>query len=309
MSSLRNRLFVALLRKSPATKVVWDENTSVAAFRQSCEEGAKRFGKIPDDLTVSPVSIEGIAAEWLRSSGAPRDKVILFCHGGGYVSGSCADHRVHAAKVVRGSGIAALLFEYRLAPEHPYPAAIEDSVTVYRWLLNQGTAASNIVMAGDSAGGGLCLATLLTLRDRGLPLPAAAVAVSPWTDLKCSGASYRTNAGVCLSPKNSWTIFSQYYVAGNDPALPYISPLYGELGGLPPLLIYAGGDEILLDDAVRFAEKATRAGVDVTLQVVEGMMHCFPFLPPVIPEAKAAMKEICAFIRKHLIEKDSLVKS
>ena len=302
MSSLQNQLLVYLLRKRPAGKVVWDEKTSVIQFRESCEEGARRFGKLPKDLEISPVNIDGITAEWIRPPHAPKGKVVLFVHGGGYVSGSCSDHRIHAAKIVKGSGIAALLFDYRLAPEHPYPGAIEDSVAVYRWLLEQGTLPSDIVIVGDSAGGGLCLATLLALREQGIPLPAAAVAVSPWTDLKCTGESYQTKANVCLSPKNSWIIFSKYYTGDSDPALPLISPLYGELHNLPPILIYAGDDEILRDDSIRFAEKAKKAGVDVSLKVSEGMMHCYPFLPSIIPEAKRAMDDICLFIKNILIK-------
>jgi acetyl esterase/lipase len=141
---------------------------------------------------------------------------------------------------------------------------------------------------------------LLALRDQGLPLPAAAVAISPWTDLKCTGESYRTRNKVSLAPLNSWTVFSKYYVGDNNPCLPWISPLYGELHGLPPILIYAGDDDELVDDSVRFAEKARAAGVDVRLQVGEKMVHCYPLLPPMIPEARLAMDEICAFIKTHI---------
>jgi acetyl esterase/lipase len=165
---------------------------------------------------------------------------------------------------------------------------------------------SNIVFAGDSAGGGLCLATLLALRDKGIPLPAAAVALSPWTDLRCTGASYRRNAGKCLSPNGTWTAFSSHYVGDHDPALPWISPLYGDLRGLPPLLIYAGGDEILLDDSVRFAEKAQDAGVDVALRVGKGLFHCYPVCAPLFPEATRAMNEICGFIKHHLTNDKAL---
>jgi len=221
-------------------------------------------------------------------------------HGGGYVSGSCSDHRIHVAKFVKGSGVGALLFEYSLAPEHPYPAAVDDSVEAYRWLLAQGISASQIVFAGDSAGGGLCLAVLLALRDRGFPLPAAAVALSPWTDLACTGESYRTNAKTCLSPEGTWTAFSKHYVGDHDPCLPWISPLYGDLHGLPPMLLYVGEDEILRDDSIRFTEKAKGAGVDVTLRVGQGMFHCFPVCASLFPEATLAMDEICAFIKIQL---------
>ena len=161
------------------------------------------------------------------------------------------DHRLMVAKVVQGCGIGVLQFDYRLAPEHPFPAALDDSVAAYRWLLDQGLSPSDLVIMGESAGGGLCLATLLALRDKGVPLPAAAVALSPRTDLKCTGESYRTRKEVCLSPDGSWTVFSQYYAGDNDPGLPWISHLYGDLRGLPPILIYVSEDEVLYDDSLR----------------------------------------------------------
>lgn len=289
-----------LIRFQLKRKDQWDFNTSIPLFRQECEKGARLFGKVPAGIEVSPVTVDGLRAEWILASSAGKDKVILYTHGGGYVSGSCQDHRVHVARFVKDSGVGALLFEYRLAPEHPFPAAVEDSVKAYRWLLARGISPLNIMIVGESAGGGLCLATLIALRDLGVPLPAAAVAISPWTDLKCTGDSYRTRAGVCLSPGEMWTVCSKYYVNDNDPCLPWISPLYGDLGGLPPILVHVGEDEVLLDDSIRFAEKAKAAGVDVTLRVGKSMVHCYPLLPSFIPEARQAMEEICAFIRTHL---------
>lgn len=257
---------------------------------------------MPAGIKVSPVTIDGLSAEWILPAQATKDKVILYTIGGGYVSGSCNDHRSMVAKIAKGSGVSTLLFEHRLAPEHPYPAALEDSVAAYRWLLAQGVSPAHIMIVGESAGGGLCLATLLALRDQGIPLPAAAVALSPWTDLKLTGESHRTKAQVCLSPKGMSTVCSKYYVGDNDPCLPWISPLYGDLHGLPPILIYVGEYETLLDDSTRFAEKAKAAGVDVTLRVGEGMVHCFPLLAPLFPEATQAMDEICAFIQVHIGE-------
>ena len=275
----------------------WNTHASILRFREQCEEGARKFGKIPAGIEIMPAAIDGIPAEWILPARPMKEKVIFFVHGGGYVSGSCSDHRVHVSKFVQGTNIRALLFEYRLAPEHTYPAALNDSVQAYQWLLDQGIISSNIVFAGDSAGGGLCLAALLALRDRGIPLPAAAVALSPWTDLKCTGESYRSNAKKCLSPDGTWTAFSKHYTGNHDPCLPWISPLYGDLHDLPPLLIYVGGDEILYDDAVCFAEKAKAAGVDVTLKVGEGLFHCYPVCAPLFPEATQAMNEICDFIK------------
>ncbi len=306
MPSLQSRFFRFIMEhrhlfRFQMKKVeVFDFNTSIPKFREDCEKGAKMLGKMPTGIEVSPVSIEGITAEWITPVAAGKDKVILYTHGGGYVSGSCSDHRNIVARLVKGCNVRTLLFEYRLAPEHPYPAALDDTLTVYRWLLAHGTAPSNIMIVGESAGGGLCLAALLALRDQGIPLPKAAVAISPWTDLKCTGESYRTKNEVSLAPLNSWTVFSKYYAGENDPCTPWISPLYGELQGLPPMFLCAGEDDELFDDSTRFAEKAKAAGVDVKLIVGERMVHCYPFLPAFIPEAREAMDKICSFIKTQL---------
>jgi monoterpene epsilon-lactone hydrolase len=302
--ALRNRH----LMRGKLKRETWDESTSIPAFRELCEKGAAK-AKIPAGVEAVPVIIEGLpeglVAEWLQpTASAPvplvEDAVIFYSHGGGYVSGSCSDHRALVAKFVAVSGIRLLLYEYRLAPEHPFPAAMEDTLTAYRWLLSQITPATRIIIAGDSAGGGLCLATLLALKDLGLPLPAAGIALSPWTDLKLTGESHRTRAQVAIDPPGMSPVCSRYYVGGNDPGNPWISPLYGDLRGLPPLLIDVGNDEMLRDDSIMFAEKARAAGVEVTLHVVEGQVHCFPLLPDFIPESKQAMEEIGAFMHEHI---------
>lgn len=280
----------------------WNTYEEIVHFRQEVEAGAGKFGKLPSGIEVSTVSIDGIPAEWILPAHATKEKIILYFHGGGYVSGTCRAHRSIVAKFVQRSGIGALLFEYRLAPEYPFPAALEDALAVYRQLLHQGILPSNIVFVGDSAGGGLCLSTILALRDQEIPLPVAAVSYSPVTDLTCSGESYRTKAKVCLSPEGMGSAVAKHYAGGNDLCLPYISPLYGNLEGLPPLLIHVGGDETLLDDSTRFAEKAQAAGVEVTLKVGEGMFHCYPAMAPLFPEATQAMDEICNFIKTHLFK-------
>ncbi len=307
MPSLRARLFKFVLQNRHLLRfrlkkktIDWNTYEAIVRFRQEVEAGAGKFGKLPAGIEVSPVTIDDIPAEWILSSQATKEKIILYFHGGGYVSGTCRAHRSIVAKFVKCSEIGALLFEYRLAPEHPYPAALDDSVTVYRWLLSQDVSPSNIVFVGDSAGGGLCLATLLALRDQGIPLPAAAVPYSPVTDFKCTGESYRTKAKVCLSPEGMTPAIAKHYAGDKDPGLSYISPLYGDLHGLPPLLIYVGEDETLLNDSTRFAEKAKAAGIDVTLRVGEGMFHCYPAMAPLFPEATQAMDEICTFIKTHI---------
>lgn len=307
MPSLPSRLFVFalkyrhLLRFQLKRTSSIDWNTSIPDLRDETEKGASFFGKMPAEIEVSPVNIGGLSAEWIVPSKAGKDKVILYFHGGGYVIGSSRAHRPIVVKFVQGSGIGALVFDYRLAPENPYPAALDDAVAAYRWLLAEGISPSHIVFVGDSAGGGLALATLLALKDKLLPLPAAAAVLSPWTDLKNTGESLKTNAKVdTLSWAESWTVFSKYYAGNHDPGLPLISPLYGDLRGLPPLLIFVGGDETLRDDSIRFAEKAKAAGVDVALRVGEGLFHCYPACAPLFPEAKEAMEEICEFIKKHM---------
>lgn len=296
---LQNRhIFSFQLKKE---KTDWNQYEAILKFRKEVEEGAGKFGKLPEEIEVAPFNINEMEAEWILPEGVTKDRVILYFHGGGYVSGTCQAHRSIVAKFVKGSGIGALLFGYRLAPENPYPAALNDAVRAYRWLLDKGISSSNIVFVGDSGGGGLLLATLLYLRDEGISLPAAAVAYSPYTDLKCTGKSHQTKARVCLAPEGTAQAFGKHYAGDNDLELPYISPLYGDLEGLPPILLFVGEDETLLDDSKRFAEKAKNAGVDVTLRIGEGLFHCYPAMAPLFPEAKEAMEEICTFINQQIM--------
>jgi len=221
-------------------------------------------------------------------------------HGGGYVSGSCNDHRGFVSKFADFTGTKCLVFEYRLAPENPYPAAVEDSVAVYRWLIDSGYKPDKIVFAGESAGGGLVLATLLAIKELKLSMPSAVVAISPWTDLTCSGDSYTTKNRVSVAPLNSWTVFSHHYCGNHSASLHLISPLFGDLNGLPPILINAGTDDELFDDGYSFYLKAVEAKVDATFRRGEGMIYCYPMLAPMFKEATEAMHEIVYFIRKHL---------
>ncbi len=301
MPSMRARVLLRLFRsRSKGVKTDWTTLAAIHRFREQAEKGAARFGSVPKGITCTSVDVDGRPGEWIRPAAAPADRVILYAHGGGYISGSITDHRGVVAKLARRSGVATLLFEYRLAPEHPFPAAVEDSVRAYRWLLNQGFKPEQILLAGDSAGGGLALVLLLALRQQSIPLPAGAVAISPWTDLLSRGESYVTNAAVCLSPEGTWTAFGDHYAAGQDKGQPLISPLYGDLQGLPPLFITTGGAEVLRDDAIHFADKARQAGVAVTLIVGAGLFHCYPVLAPYFPEATRAMNGICDFIRNQL---------
>jgi len=319
MPSMKSRIIIfsvqhSHLFKGRLKRDVITRDTSTVQLRKQFEAGAQKFGSIPPGVVVSPVRIpglpEGLFAEWIHpansaNSPSSADQAIFYTHGGGYVTGNCVDHRMHVAKFVNATGVGALLYDYRLAPEHPFPAAMEDTLTAYRWLLSQNVVPENIVIVGESAGGGLCLASLLAIRDQGLPLPSAGVALSPWTDLKCTGDSYRTNARRDISTLGSWDVWGSYYVGSNDPGHPWISPLYGNLKGLPPILIEVGDHEILLDDSRRFAEKAKAAGGDITLHVWEGMVHCFPLFAPMFPEATQAWEEIIAYIKKRLLYRDT----
>lgn len=307
MPSLRSHLFTFALKhghllqgKLKRTALI-DRQTSIPDLRRSTAKSTGMLGRLPADIQVSSVEIGGLHAERLTLPTLTQDSALLYFHGGGYVIGSAASHRAVVAKYVVGAGIPALVPDYRLAPEHPFPAAVDDAIAAYRTLLDAGIAPDRIVLGGDSAGGGLCLATLVALRDQGIPLPAGAFALSPWTDLANTGASLESNVAVDpLTWRESWAIFSEYYAGDHDPTEPWISPLYADLGGLPPLRIYVGGYELLRDDSVRFAEKAQAAGVDVKLIVGEGLFHCYPVCAPIFPEATAAMAEICAFIRARI---------
>lgn len=305
MTSFKSRIFNFLVRnghlfQGKLKKEEFDFNTSIPGFRERCERGAQRFGKIPDGITIREQMIRGMYGEWLIPEGADQGKVIMYVHGGGYVSGSCSDHRGIISNFAKITQVNTLLFEYRLAPEHPFPAALEGSVAVYQWLLESGYNPDHILIAGESAGGGLCLATLLALKERNFPMPVAAVAISPWTDLTCSSESYRMKNKVSPAPLNSWAIFSTYYIGNNQATNPFISPLFGDLAGLPPIFINSGVDDELFEDGEKFYLKATQAGVDIRFRPGFGMIHCYPFLAPMFVEATEAMNEIAAFIKIHL---------
>lgn len=305
MNSFKSKTINFLLRnrhilQGKLKQEVFDMNSSIAAFREQCEKGANKYAKISKEITIRQQVIEGMKSEWLVPENTDEKKLILYVHGGGYVAGSCNDHRGFVSKFAKSTGITNLLYEYRLAPEHAFPAALDDSVKIYQWILSAGYLPENILIAGESAGGGLTLALLLAIKEQQLPMPAAAVSISPWTDLTCSGDSYHTKNKYSLAPLNSWTVFSKHYVGNNRADHPLISPLFGDLKGLPPLLINSGTDDELFDDGKQFYEKARAAGVDVRFTAGTGQVHCYPLLAPMFPEATEAMNEIVDFIRKQL---------
>ncbi|HOO12606.1 MAG TPA: alpha/beta hydrolase, partial [Bacillota bacterium] len=272
MQSLRSRIIIGLIRNRHLFKLrlkpeVVDKSFSVEEFRKNVDEVSRKTSRMPKGIEVVPAKVHDMYAEWIIPKDAPDKKVIMYVHGGGFISGSCLTHRMHVSKFAKGSGIKALLFDYRLAPEHPYPAAVEDCVTAYLWLLEQGYLPSDIVLCGESAGGTLTLATLVALRDKGVALPAGGVAISPVTDLTCSAKSFITNSRKDIAPINSWSVWTGYYIGDNDPGLPWLSPLKADLAGLPPILLCVGSSEIHLDDTVNFANKAKEQGTEAVLMV------------------------------------------
>jgi len=304
MQSLKSKVILGLLVHRNLFRFqlnnVFDPSPEgIKKLREQTEKGGKMFGKLPEDVEVKPITIGKMYAEWMSLPSNNKQKAMLYFHGGMYVTGSPQSHRQHVYKFVKGSCVNALVFDYRLAPEHPFPAALDDSLAAYGYLLEEGFSPSDVVFAGDSAGAGLCLATLLAIKDKGIALPAAAAVLSPWTDLMLTGKSYKANINKCLSPKGSAENASQFYAGETDKRNPFVSPLYGDLKGLPPLHISAGGNEILLDDSIQFAQKARSVGVEVTLRVENGMCHCYPAFGNFFRESRLALDEICNFLRKY----------
>ncbi|HEY4016381.1 MAG TPA: alpha/beta hydrolase [Polyangiaceae bacterium] len=257
-----------------------------------------RIHPVPDDVRVTEVTANGVPAHWLAAPGADTGRVLLFLHGGGYELGSFRSHGELAARLGRAGGMRVLLPEYRLAPGHPFPAAIDDVQAAWHWLLaDQGLSAKSIAVAGDSAGGGLAVALLVALRDAGEPLPAGAALMSPTVDLTSSGASMTERAD--LDPISTPAMLRQFateYLGGADPKTPLASPLFASLSGLPPLLVQAGTADLLFSDSERLATAAAKAGVDVVLEIGDGLPHAYPILLGT-PEAAKATEQIGKFLR------------
>ena len=249
-------------------------------------------------VRVERTTVAGLYAEWLRPKRAPDDKVLLYLHGGAYIIGSCRSHGQMVSHIARAAGINALVPEYRLAPEHKFPAAIEDCVAVYRDLLASGIRPENIVIAGDSAGGGLTVATLLSLQDAGDPLPAAAVLLSPYLDVTASGesATTRADSDPWFRAEDMEVVVSNY-CAADEVRNPLVSPVFADVKGLPPVLIQVGDDEILLSDSTRFADMIRAAGGTVDIEVWLDMWHVFQLFVGKMPEARRAINKIGGYLR------------
>lgn len=299
MASPENATLVAALRAS----LQQADLSTIPQLREWFEMTCGTFPIAPD-VTCERVSA-GMPAEWIRVGAAPSggtpDAALLYLHGGGYAIGSLNTHRALVAELARAAGVPALAIDYRLAPESPFPAAVEDAAAAYRWLLGRGITPSRLAIAGDSAGGGLTIATLVTLRDAGVPLPATAVCFSPWVDLEGLGQSMAERGPRDpLIQKEGMLEFAAAYLGGKDPRTPLAAPLYADLTGLPPLLVQVGEEETLYDDAVRLVERARKSGVDVTLEAWAEMIHVWQLFAPVLPEGREALTAAGRFIGARL---------
>lgn len=271
---------------------------SVAELRA---ESDGRAEPLPDGAIQSAVDANGVSAEWIEAPGVASDRMFLFIHGGGYYRGSITATRATAARISAATGARVLSTSYRLAPEHPFPAAIDDVHCAYRWLMSENIDPAKLMVGGISAGGGLTLALLLKLKDAGDPLPAGAVPMSAWTDMTQSAETMQTKADEDPSISKPYLDrMSGYYLNGADPKTPLASPLFGNLTGLPPLLVQVGTAETLLDDSRLFAEQATAAGVDVNYEPWEDMIHGWHGSAGTLPEAQAAIESIGAFYKAHI---------
>jgi len=294
MSKQQRDAIDAALRAQP-----FDLSQSTAEHRKSFEAFALR--PYPADVTAADMTLGGVRAIELTVAGHAADPVVLYFHGGGYVAGSARTGTHLAAELARRAGGRALSVDYRLAPEHPYPAAVEDGLAAYAGLLESGASPARVLVAGDSAGGGLAVATLLAARERGLPQPAAVAVFSPWADISRSGASMRTKDGA--DPLFNYDAMGWYagrYMPNGDRSAPLASPVFATLAGLPPLLIQVGSHEVLLDDAVRLAANAGRDDVDVTLQVAPEGTHVFQLYFGALDEADEAIDEATRFFKGSL---------
>jgi monoterpene epsilon-lactone hydrolase len=261
-------------------------------------DGLAGFFPVPAGVTVEKITFAGVPGEKLTAASSRPGRVILYLHGGGYIIGSCASHRHLAAAIAEAAEATVLLPDYRLAPEHPFPAAIDDAVAVYRALLDSGQPTSGIVIAGDSAGGGLAVATMLAAREQGLPLPAGAALISPWVDLAGTGATLDTHGDRDpMVTKAGLLDMASHYLGERDRATPHASPLYDNLAGLPPMLIQVGSEEVLLDDSRRLDRRARDQGVTTQYEEWDEMIHVWHAFHPLLREGRDAIAKLGAFVR------------
>lgn len=295
MPSDELKMVVDLLRASPPIP----QDASVDDLRAGMER-MTAMAPLAEDVAYEATEAGGVPAEWATAANARADHVVLYLHGGGYVIGSVRTHRQIAGNISRAAAARVLSLDYRLAPEHPHPAAVDDAAAAYRHLLSASIAPRRMAIAGDSAGGGLTAAALIALRDAGEALPAAGVMMSPWLDLTLSGDSMASRAAEDpMVQAAGLEKMAAAYVAGGDARAATVSPLFADLAGLPPLLVHVGTAETLLDDSTRFAERARSAGVNVELEVWQDMIHVWHAFALILPEARQATDRIGEYLKQH----------
>ena len=295
----RLRLFVIKRVLSSLKKRV--DYHDILFARRGFEAIIKRVRLPLPGFSYTPATIGTMKVEWIEGLGVDTSKILLYFHGGGYCTGSINTHRAVVSKIAENAGIKALIIDYRLAPENKYPAAIEDAVAAYQYLLDKGYQPEDISFGGDSAGGGLTICTLLYLRDKNIPLPKCAIALSPWLDHTMKGESFTGKKDIDpMLIAEALPVWSKAYIGDEDPQTTYISPVYSNLHGLPPIYIQVGEEEILLDDSTRFAAAAKRDGVDVSIDIYPAMFHVFNAWWQVLPTARGANIKLGVFLSSHL---------
>ena len=278
----------------------------VVAFRARMKAASNMSGVVPDSVSVVPINVQGVSCEWITNAGTDQNRVLMYLHGGGYVFGGLDSHREIAWRLAQASGMRVLLVDYRLAPEHVFPAALEDATACYRWLLSEGFEPARIAIGGDSAGGGLTVATLVNLKNLGLPQPSGAILLSPWTDLSLSGDSIETNeAKDAMLSRAALLKCAQYYLGERERRAPLASPLFADLSGLPPVLIHVGSTEMLCSDAQRLAEKWESAGGEASIEIWPKMPHVFQVLAARIPEGAQAIVKLGEFLTNRTTRTES----
>jgi monoterpene epsilon-lactone hydrolase len=274
--------------------------SELAQMRVDADARGKALG-LPSDVTVRPVTANGVRAEWTSTPEADPSSAILYLHGGGYAICSLESHRHLVAEVGRSASARTLALDYRLAPEHPFPAAVEDTVAAYRYLLDSGFKPNRIALAGDSAGGGLTVGAMLAIREAGLPLPACGWCISPWVDMQALGESFIDRADTDPTvQKATILMMAAWYIGSADPRHPHAAPIYGDLRGLPPLLIQVGAAETLLDDSLALARAAGKADVVVDLQIWPEMIHIWHLYFPMLSAGRRAIASGGSFVRNTL---------
>jgi acetyl esterase/lipase len=295
--SLRAKFAIWHLKRTVKSKPLHEIDPEI--LRANMDAYAPK--KAPAGISIESVDAEGVRGEWHRHERSAPDRIILYLHGGGYVFGSPKSHRAATFALAEEARAQVFSLDYRLAPEHPFPAAVDDAVAAYQWLLAQSIDPNKLIIAGDSAGGGLALALTLAVKTRGLEGPAGLLLYSPWTDLAVTGASIDAN-------EKTDAMFKAEYIRkgvgrvlnGADPKTPLASPLYGDVAGFPPSLIFASNDEVLLDDSIRMHERLSEAGALSTLVRESGLPHVWPIFVGDFPEARAAILRSATFIQERM---------